>query len=175
MNEPDYWVFTDGSCAIKGAETGAWAACVVSRTRFVKLLFGSASPTTITRCELIPIIEALRFIRKQVRASTGAGTKVRVYSDSEYTVTLLSQQVTSKKNTDLYAAFQDVCGAMKLEFIHRSRNSHFYMELCDSLCSMLRRDTIAAVASRLGTVEPEVPLVAMPEYTKDPMTELNKE
>jgi MYXO-CTERM domain-containing protein len=52
---PHAYLFTDGSSG-PHEDTGAWAAIAVAGTNR-KLLFGVQSPTSISRCELIPIIE----------------------------------------------------------------------------------------------------------------------
>lgn len=106
-----------------------------------------AHPTTVSRCELTPIIETMRWII-EYRRSKGLSTHglfVRCYSDSEYTVRTLYGGYTTDRNQDLWQAAEYLRKNLDVEFRYRSRNSHYYMCLCDALCSMLRRHGIEAV------------------------------
>lgn len=147
---PHYWIFADGSCGAKAACTGAWASLVASRAGVVKVLYGCSRPTTISRCELEPIIAATRFIRSTCGSRNGAGVRVAVYSDSEYTVRALSSDEGMNKNEDLFTAMRAATGALQMRYTWRERNSHPYMALCDALCSAIRRSLIDAMTGIAG-------------------------
>lgn len=124
----------DGSCDAV-SEFGTWASvAVTASTR--KVFYGMAYPTTISRCELIPILEGLRWIRTET--SGLKGVRVRVISDSQYTVQTLAGMYEAKKNLDLWSAVRTASMGLKLDLRWRGRNSHPLMEICDSVAHALR-------------------------------------
>lgn len=141
------YLFTDGSSS-KPGDIGAWAAVAVCGDQR-KLLYGVDFPTTISRCELRPIIEGLRHIRDHW--CVGTGFRVCVVSDSEYTIKTLSGVYDRHKNMDLWAGIDEVCKGMAVTFMWRERNSLPYMELCDGVCGALRRRQI----DHMKTVAPD--------------------
>lgn len=160
--KPHYTLFTDGSCGAGKEDVGAWAAFVCN-DQYRKLLYGAAHPTTISRMELTPIIEGLRWIVYQSR--NVKGIHVRVISDSEYTIKTLSSIYPEQKNEDLWAGVHAATGNLKVSYVYRERNTHTYMTLCDAVCSSLRKHVIAAMESMLVDARaPEaiVPVVALP-------------
>jgi ribonuclease HI len=162
-NTPHAYLFADGSSARKD-DIGAWASFVVTKDAR-KLLYGVNFPTTITRCELLPIIEGLRWIKGNW--AKGAGFRVRVTSDSEYTVKTLNGLYERRKNTELWAAVDEASKGMHVTYVWRERNTMPYMTLCDGVCGMLRRQTINLM-SRLAE-DPRRPEEGIPveELPKD--------
>lgn len=124
------YLFTDGSCSTK-TEHGAWGALIVTPQKR-QTIYGSAYPTTISRCELLPIIEGLRVIYYDILKKR-EGIVVTVVSDSEYTVQTLGGHFEPNKNRDLWEAVKFFQGVMKVEFVWRARNTNPYMEYCDAL------------------------------------------
>jgi len=136
--KPHAYVFADGSSS-RHEDVGAWASIVVTPTRR-KVLYGVSFPSTISRCELMPIVEALRWIKANwVR---GPGFRVEVYSDSEYTVKTLCGLYPRGKNKELWAALDEAAKGMSVTYNWRQRNSLDYMTFCDGICGGLRRSTI---------------------------------
>ena len=171
MNKPDVYLFVDGSCG-PSQDIGAWAALVVTASGRRKILYGTAYPTTISRCELIPIMEGLRWISKELVRFWGV--RLRVYSDSEYTVKTLNGLYEKEHNTELWAAVDEVVrrSGLQIEYVYRERNSHPYMELCDAVCTTLRHGgkNIAAALFGLDPKEPEasLPVAPLPDEIPDP-------
>lgn len=135
---PKIYLFADGSCSGKGRDVGAWACCIVTNAGRRQILYGTAYPTTINRCELAPILAGLKWIRGNLKP----GIPIRIYTDSEYTAKVASGVFAAQENLDMWAQFESVKDGMTLEFKWRERNSHFYMELCDALASTLRKGQI---------------------------------
>lgn len=75
--EQDYVIYTDGSCLRNPDGPGGWAAvaCEVATGEVTELSGGNPS-TTNNRMELLAAIKALEF--------APAGTKVALYTDSQY-------------------------------------------------------------------------------------------
>ena len=129
------YLFVDGSSA-HGDDIGAWAA-VACRGQERQLLYGIDFPTTISRCELRPVVEGLRWIK--ANWCDCAGFRVCVYSDSEYTVkTLAGAYEHRSKNKELWAAVVEASTDMQVTYRWRERNSLPYMSFCDGLCGPLR-------------------------------------
>ena len=85
------YLFVDGSSAYKD-DIGAWAAVAVMGTKR-QILYGVNFPTTISRCELLPIIEGLRWIKQNWYED---GMQVIVTSDSDYTVNGRAVKLTER-------------------------------------------------------------------------------
>jgi len=149
---PNFWIFADGSCGQGKNDLGAWTAIVITQKER-KVLFGAMHPATVSRCELVPIIEGFRWLRGAVPFH-GVGMHVDVYSDSEYTVKTLSGALPQQKNLDLWAAIPIVTEGFVIRWFWRERNSHYYMGLCDAICSHLRRATISTVQELLAPDTP---------------------
>jgi ribonuclease HI len=163
--KPHAYLFVDGSSSRKD-DVGAWAAVAATQTDR-KMLYGVAYPTTISRCELTPIIEGLRWIGIHW-ARGSSGFRVTVYSDSEYTVKTLCGLYPRHKNEDLWKNLDEVAKGLQIRYIWRERNSLEYMEICDSVCSNLRKATIHSLTSALGdarNLERLLPAVELPEET----------
>ena len=165
--KPHFTLFTDGSCGAGKADVGAWAAFVCN-AQCRKFLYGAAHPTTISRMELTPIIEGLRWIAAQTR--NAPGIHVQVYSDSEYTIKTLSGIYPEQKNEDLWAGVRIVAADMLVAYTYRERNTHLYMTTCDAVCSTLRKRVIADMDGMLTNARlPEaiIPVVDLPELLED--------
>jgi ribonuclease HI len=157
--KPHAFLFVDGSSSRKD-DIGAWAAVVANNTSR-KILYGINYPTTISRCELMPIIAGLRWIRSNWSLRTGM--RVQVYSDSEYTVQTLSGQFPKNKNKDLWAGVQEAATGLTVTYTWRERNSLPYMELCDTICGSFRKMMIRE-ATLLNPNDPRKLEEYMPMY-----------
>jgi ribonuclease HI len=164
--KPHAYLFADGSSSRKD-DIGGWAAMAATVTHR-KLLYGVAYPTTISRCELLPIVEGLRWIKENW--VKGPGFRVAVYSDSEYTVKTLSGLYRRHKNKELWAALDAAADGMVVQYVWRQRNSLPYMTACDTVCGALRRATINLMkqcAKDPRKPEQQIPYGALPEDTED--------
>lgn len=129
------YLFTDGSCYHKD-RLGTWGALVATKNS-KKLLFGMTYETTISRMELIPMIEGLRWIYREV-CHQAKGHKVHVVSDSLYTVKCMSGIDEPSKNLDMWEAFWHWKSLFNLTAEWRGRNTEPAMEICDSTAYALR-------------------------------------
>lgn len=157
---PHAYVFGDGSAA-QGDDIGAWASVAVTLNAR-KLLYGVTYPTTISRCELTPLIEGLRWIKYHWMKTNGL--RVMVVSDSEYTIKTLCGLYDRRKNKDLWMTIDEMTKNMNVQYVWRERNSHPYMEICDSICSGLRhhvKDSMGRVFKDVLNPEPDLPPVEL--------------
>jgi ribonuclease HI len=152
-------VFADGSSSRRD-DVGAWASIAVTATQR-KILYGVEFPTTITRCELLPIIAGLRWVKVHW-AGRNPGFRVSVYSDSEYTVRTLAGDYSRRKHKELWAALDEVTSAMRVTYIWRERNSTLYMRLCDAICGSLRKGVIHRAKVTFGEEHFLTPEALMP-------------
>jgi len=156
------YLFVDGSSS-RGDDIGAWAAVAVTANAR-RLLYGIDFPTTISRCELRPIIEGIRWIK--ANWAKGSGYRVCVCSDSEYTVKTLCGIYPRTKNTELWAALDEAIKGMVVSYIWRERNTQPYMTLCDGICGALRRrqiDHMKTVAADPRAPEADMPVYELPD------------
>lgn len=156
MTVPHAYLFVDGSSS-RHEDIGAFAAVACFGDER-KVLYGIDWPTTISRCELRPIIEGLRWIK--ANWAQAPGFRVRVYSDSEYTVKTLCGINQRSKNMELWAAVDQAAGGIQVEYVWRERNSLPYMVFCDGLCGSLRRRMIDMMTEAAGDprkLEPVLP------------------
>jgi ribonuclease HI len=167
MTDPHFYMFTDGSCGRGKNDLGAWAAFVIGKTDR-KLLYGAAHPATVSRMEMTPILEGLRWIQGVTRWARGL--RVRAYSDSEFVVKTLSSGYEPTKNMDLWAALKEVGKGLHIEYRWQGRNSNYYMQLCDAVCSCLRKRTIAQAADMLSDwreTDKLIPVMPLPVEEDD--------
>ncbi|MFC1453848.1 ribonuclease HI [Verrucomicrobiota bacterium] len=143
-------IYADGSCGA-GDDMGAWACFIVTPVNR-KLLYGIQCPTTISRMELMPIIEGLVWLRRRW-AKTVKNLDVQIYSDSEYVIKTMSGMYEPKKNMDLWNGFIETSQGFNLSFKWYERNKLPYMELCDSVCSVMRRSVIDFMTTQFGDIK----------------------
>lgn len=153
MDKPHIYLFTDGSCT--GTGVGAWCSLVVSPGNFVAPQFGVSSYTTINRCELQPIIDGLRWIRREF-CKKQRGIRVAVISDSETIIRTMGGANEAGSNLDLWAAYEQAAVGLHVMPTWRERNSHPYMTYADTVCSSMR-----------GMVKPYVAYITEVELPKN--------
>jgi len=153
-------LFTDGSCEVK-SKLGGWGGVIVTPT-LRRVLHGSAYPTTISRCELMPIIEGLKVIYYDI-LDKKEGFAVRIVSDSEYTVKVIGGVETFKKNADLWTAFFEMASHFKIDAVWRERNTHPYMTLCDSMAHACRVTNLELGNSMYDVIANNYPLTIKTE------------
>ena len=159
--KPHAYLIGDGSSS-KGDDIGAWASVAVMANQSQrKLLYAVDFPTTISRVELRPIIEGLRWIKHNWAHGT-PGFRVRVYSDSQYTIRTCAGEYPRKKNEDLWAALDEAKRGLQVEFVWRERNSTPYGTFCDGLCGSLRKNMIETMSR--ASADPRKPEESMPKF-----------
>lgn len=160
--KPHAHLFADGSSS-RHEDVGGWAAVAATATQR-KVLYGVSFPTTISRCELMPIIEGLRWIKHNW--VKGPGFRVAVYSDSEYTVKTLCGLYPRNKNKELWVALDEAAKGMHVSYNWRQRNTLEYMTICDAICGGLRRSTVRSfeeLVPNARALEEYLPYGALPE------------
>jgi len=160
--KPHAYLFTDGSCGPK-EDVGGYAGVAVCPTGR-KLFYGTMYPTSVSRCELMPIIEGLRWIKHNW--CKGIGFRVQVTSDSEYTVKTLCGVNRRHKNDELWKAADEAAHGMVVRYVWRERNSLDYMEMCDGICGSARKIVMAEMGKIFPVIkQPEtvLPLGETPE------------
>ena len=163
--KPHFYIFGDGSSS-RQDDIGAWASVIVTGNgEKRKLLFGVDYPTTISRCELRPVIESLRWLKANWMPDPYS--LIRVYSDSEFTVKTLTGALENRsKNRELWAALDEAKKGLKVEYRWRERNSTDYMTFCDGVAGPFRRkmiDVMKQIAQDPRKPEADMPILALPE------------
>jgi ribonuclease HI len=142
LDNPHIYLITDGSCT--GTGVGSWSSLVVLPGKFAAPQCGVSSFTTINRCELQPIIDGLRWIRRNY-AKKQIGIRVAVVSDSEATIKVMSGAAIAGSNLDLWAAYQHAAVGLRVMPNWRERNSHPYMVYADTVCHSLRKVSLEPI------------------------------
>ena len=86
-------IFTDGAC-LGNPGRGGWAA-IILRDGYTQEMCGRERRTTNNRMEMTAVIEGL--------AAVPQGSRVTVYSDSQYVVNTMTRSWKRRKNQDLWA------------------------------------------------------------------------
>lgn len=131
MNENmfDYEIWTDGGYSISCGK-GAFAYIILNEAgeevcRHAERLLHS----TNNRCELLAIYNALRVVPM--------GSRVRVHSDSQYAIGVLSGEYRRNKNIDILEKYDSLVYEMDLDVRFKWVRGHSgdkYNELCDAMC-----------------------------------------
>ncbi|MCH6579291.1 MAG: ribonuclease HI [Nitrospinae bacterium] len=134
-SENDVIIYTDGACS-GNPGPGGWAAALKCNGR-EKQLSGGEVKTTNNRMELQAILEAVKAL--------GNGRTVRIYSDSQWSINVLTRRWRAKKNRDLIEAiwaFQH-WKAVRLHWV-RGHNGHRDNEKADRLANAAARKSGSA-------------------------------
>ena len=129
------YLYTDGSCHHTD-KLGTYGA-VVSTPTTKKLLYGMVHETTISRMELMPMVEGMRWVLRNVYHGKPNGVLCLV-SDSEYTIKVAGGINVTDKNVDLWVAFRELSRLFKIKYEWRSRNSCIPLEICDVVAGAMR-------------------------------------
>lgn len=137
MTEENIDIYTDGACS-GNPGPGGWGA-ILRLGAHEKELFGGEKNTTNNRMELMAVIEALRALKRPVKA--------RVHTDSQYVQKGISEWITGwkkrgwktadkkpVKNVDLWQALDTEASRHELEWLWvRGHNGHPENERADTL------------------------------------------
>lgn len=97
-----YTVWTDGAYR-PSTNTGGYASIITKDNKIIKILYQGYKNTTNNRCELMGVLETLKYFKDP--------TKIHIVSDSQYVVSSIvnkhvhkwfEEQDLSKKNLDLW-------------------------------------------------------------------------
>ena len=130
-------IFTDGACS-GNPGPGGWGAILRSQGH-EKELYGGASDTTNNRMELTAVIEALKVLKRPVRA--------RVHTDSQYVQKGISEWIHAwkkrnwltagkqpVKNADLWRTLDQEAARHRIEWLWvRGHAGHVDNERADTL------------------------------------------
>ena len=150
MSPADFHIYivSDGSCSSVD-RSGGWATVIATSTRQV-LLLGAELNTTISRCEIMPILAGLRWVRGTIQGYRGL--RIRLVSDSEFVIHTLSGHFERKDGLlmELWAAYDQLADGLLIRPMWTSRNVHPYQQLVDAAASRARRSLLNA---RTGMAE----------------------
>lgn len=92
-------IYSDGSC-LGNPGPGGWAAIIIEDDK-QEAISGNAADTTNNRMEMMAIIEALKWVRKNNEELSDIN--INIYSDSNLIIQTINQGWKKKANTDLWA------------------------------------------------------------------------
>lgn len=151
------YIFADGSCSAHSdtpdGDIGAWAVVLAGSDGYRKILYGVDFPTTISKCEILPILNAFTFIDKFDIVKYF--TEFIVMSDSEFVIKTLSKVYKEREYTYLLRAIENyealfANSDVVTKYIWRERNSHPFMKICDAQAYALRNNIIEAMKNLSG-------------------------
>lgn len=125
----EYEIWTDGGYNIsKGI--GAYAFIVLQGNKEVYRYAERVERSTNNRCELMAIINAIKFLPY--------GSSATVYTDSTYCIGVLDGSFRRKKNLDLMEEWDNTVTGKFLnigfEWV-KGHSGYKYNEMCDSMCN----------------------------------------
>ena len=163
-------VFSDGSAhspikdgGIPPSGIGGWCSVVAWETPEqvrTRVFVGSECPTTITRCELTPIVRSLSWVRSWEYSSS---LDITCVSDSEFVVKTLAGQykmpAKHEINGDLWSPAFDLIQGFRspgrIRFIWRERNTHPAMSYCDNIAGLMYDGAKGLMARYANAYAPE--------------------
>jgi len=133
------YIYSDGSCGRDSV--GSWVA-TIHREAQVQKLFGVLYPACITRCELIPIIESLRWLHNVEYKDHEHKLDVQIVTDAELNAKrLMNVGNPSYKNRDLWGDIDALREYFNIDAIWRKRNTTPQLHFCDQWAGELRKNT----------------------------------
>lgn len=124
-----YELYTDGGYSIP-ADLGAFAYVILQDGKELKRNAQKIAHETSNRAEIKAIMEGVRFLPDK--------SHIKVYSDSQYAIGVLSGKYKAKANTDLVYEYKKMVRTrgFKVEYRWvRGHNGNKWNELCDTLCN----------------------------------------
>jgi len=103
-------IYTDGSC-LGNPGPGGWAAIIINDGE-EKEIAGGEKDTTNNRMEMMAVIEALKFIRKNKLEKN----QLNFFIDSNLVVQTLNSGWKKKKNKDLWAEIEKLSAWMNIKW-----------------------------------------------------------
>lgn len=109
MNNIKLKIYTDGAYSFN-KDIGGWAYIVLYNDEIYHMDFGAVKNTTNNRMELTAILNAIKYIDSlDIKIeNTNVKTKFNstIYSDSTYSIGVITKEMISTKNEDLIDKFK---------------------------------------------------------------------
>ena len=125
----EYEIWTDGGYSISNG-VGAYAFLVLQGDEEVYRHAEPGERSTNNRCELLAIINALKFLP--------FGSSATVYTDSTYCIGVLTGQYRRRKNTDILEEWDRIVISkfltVEFEWV-KAHSGNRYNEICDEMCN----------------------------------------
>ena len=154
VSHPSIEIYTDGSCHTQ-LRLGAWAALILIKSEEKIILSGKEKNTTHNRMELTAVIEAIKYVRNNLKSVSS----LTIVSDSQYVVGLTARQekftasdFTTKKgneirNVDLVKDLLKYTNSMNIEFVkikaHQKKTSTINHNIeVDLICRKIVREAV---------------------------------
>lgn len=136
-------VYTDGGAA-PNPGTGGWGYIIypdgITVTDFLKknppdcfiINSGSEKNTTNNRMEIKAVIEAIIFIKNEIKTAK----KLHIYSDSKYVVSTLSEGWTKNKNNDLWDELEKLASLFEIKWHWvKGHSGNVFNQIADELAT----------------------------------------
>ena len=125
----DYIIYTDGGCERNPGGRGGYGAVIIDfDASQTTELSGGFESTTNNRMEVMAVIRALEEVEK--------GTRIQLFSDSQYVIKTMSGMFRKKKNTDLWRRLDRLVEDFSIDWNWvRGHDGNIYNERCDTLCT----------------------------------------
>ncbi|MES2760613.1 MAG: ribonuclease H [Bacteroidota bacterium] len=149
-------IYTDGSCHTQHC-IGAWAAAVLIDGKKV-MLSGKCENTTHNRMEILAVINAIKHVLQDQKNVT----EIKIVSDSQYVIGLISRQVKFEssgfktkagdaiRNVDLVKELLDLVTKVKVQFVkikahQKPTDDVNYNIVVDKLARQIVRDAVKTI------------------------------
>lgn len=124
-----YEIYTDGGYSMMH-DTGAFAYVILGDGEEIKRYSEKIEHETNNRAEIKGIMEGVFSLPPQ--------SEIKIYSDSQYAIGVLSGKYKVKANTDLVSQFKTTVMQrgyiLSFEWV-RGHDGNVYNEICDTLCN----------------------------------------
>ena len=143
-NDPDYIIYTDGSCLRNPGGAGGWAAIIKDmRKNETKEISGGEESTTNNRMEMLAVLKAIKEVDNDEKP-----VHIRMFTDSQYVWKTITKQWiaiwkaccwvtlsrTPVKNKDLWKQIDYYCAKHKVDIRWvKGHNGNSDNERCDEL------------------------------------------
>lgn len=122
----EYKVYTDGCCLANPSGPGGFGIVIIDEQGNIEEYSQGYQSTTNNRMELMAFLEALINLPENVR--------VHFYSDSKYSIGVLSGTMNASKNLDIIEQVKKEMQSRAVEFTWvKGHNNNKYNERCDRL------------------------------------------
>jgi len=145
------YIYSDGSCGRDSV--GSWSASIhIDGDPAAVHMCGTLSPTCITRCELMPIVECLRWLRNVRYPEVEGKIEVRLVTDAELNAKrIMGVYKPHYKNKDLWEDIDRIRKYFDIDAVWRSRNTTQQLADCDKEAGRIRK----AISKELQRCKPD--------------------
>lgn len=138
QDDEEYVAYTDGSCDNLNRKRPGGAAYIIMRNNeIIRAKNKGFLGTSNNRTEMLAIISAVCY--------TPQGSRLDIYTDSQYSMDIFSGKCNPKKNKDLVEMFKKYAKPMKLIVFHwiKGHNGDKYNEMVDKMAYSAYKEIIA--------------------------------